>query len=70
MLKELNSLASGLLGLHGFPVRPIRWSGHADARESDGAGARRAHEPARPRPRHAAQGAPASAPSANGHVHW
>jgi hypothetical protein len=23
MLKELNSIANGLLGLHGYPVRPL-----------------------------------------------
>lgn len=26
MLKELSSIATGLLGLHGYPLRPSAWS--------------------------------------------
>jgi len=26
MLKQLNGIAAGLLGLHGYPVEPISWA--------------------------------------------
>lgn len=25
MLKELNSIANGMLGLHGYPLQPLAW---------------------------------------------
>lgn len=27
MLRELNNIASDLLGLHGYPLQPIAWGG-------------------------------------------
>ena len=27
MLKEMNTIAAGLLGLHGYPLVPLSWAG-------------------------------------------
>jgi len=32
VLRELNNIASDLLGLHGYPLQPIAWGGIFDKR--------------------------------------
>jgi hypothetical protein len=32
MLKELNGIAGGLLGLHGYPVQPFSWGAQAESK--------------------------------------
>jgi hypothetical protein len=43
MLKELNAIAGGLLGLQGYPVEPISWADmfHPNAKPSADAGVKR-----------------------------
>jgi len=52
MLRELNDIASDLLGLHGYPLQPIAWGGifgQRVRRDTEDTPARRStNVPARP----------------------
>jgi hypothetical protein len=70
MLKELNSLAAGLLGLHGYPVQPLPAS-RASGSSGQARGSRqRAHPRAMSRIAGSGRTRNAFAPSASGHVYW
>lgn len=71
MLKELNVIAAGLLGLHGYSTQPLSWSALDGSRQQDGRAKKRVSTPQRDAGGAATNDRADAAlvPSANGHVY-